>query len=425
MNKEEVLSYHKNPKPGKLEVVPSKVCATQTDLSKAYTPGVALPCLEIKDNPETVYDYTGKGNLVGVISDGSAVLGLGNIGALAGKPVMEGKALLFKRFAGIDAFDIEINEHDPDRFVEIVKSLEPTFGGINLEDISSPRCFEIEEKLKKVMNIPVFHDDQHGTAVICAAGVLNGLEIANKKPENCKVVLTGAGAAGVAIAKHLINCGVKKENVFAYDKDGVLFEGRKDGLSEYHKFLYRNTAARSLSELFEGADIYIGVSIKGLVKAEMLKKMAPNPVIFPMANPDPEITYEEVRIARPDAIVGTGRTDFPNQVNNLLGFPAIFRGALDARARQITEKMKMAETRALIKVTKMPVLPEVLKVYGLDSLEYGRNYIIPKPFDPRVLVEVAFAVAKTAVEEGVNRIDLDLDEYRRNLETKLQLSRKL
>ena len=416
MNKEEVLSYHKNPKPGKLEVVPSKVCATQADLAKAYTPGVALPCLEIKDNAETVYDYTGKGNLVGVISDGSAVLGLGNIGALAGKPVMEGKALLFKRFAGIDAFDIEIDEHDPDKFVEIVKSLEPTFGGINLEDISSPRCFEIEEKLKKAMSIPVFHDDQHGTAVICAAGVLNGLEIAGKRPENCKVVLTGAGAAGVAIAKHLINCGIKKENVFAYDKDGVLFEGRKDGLSEYHRFLYRNTPARSLSELFEGADIYIGVSIKGLVKAEMLKKMAPDPVIFPMANPDPEITYEEVKTARPDAIVGTGRTDFPNQVNNLLGFPAIFRGALDVRARQITEKMKMAATLALIKVTKMPVLPEVLKVYGLDSLEYGRNYIIPKPFDPRVLVEVAFAVASAAVEEGVNRVELDLEKYRKDLE---------
>lgn len=416
MNREEVLSYHKNPKPGKLEVVPSKVCATQADLAKAYTPGVALPCLEIKDKPETVYDYTGKGNLVGVISDGSAVLGLGNIGALAGKPVMEGKALLFKRFAGIDAFDIEIDEHDPDKFVEIVKSLEPTFGGINLEDISSPRCFEIEEKLKKSMNIPVFHDDQHGTAVICAAGVLNGLEISGKKPENCKVVITGAGAAGVAIAKHLINCGVKQENVYAYDKDGVLFEGRKDNLSEYHRFLYRNTNFRTLEELFDGADVYVGVSVKGLVSEEMVKKMAPDPVIFPMANPDPEITYEAVKKVRPDAIVGTGRTDFPNQVNNLLGFPAIFRGALDVRARQITEKMKMAATKALIKVTKMPVLPEVLKVYGLDSLEYGRNYIIPKPFDPRVLVEVAFAVASTAVEEGVNRVELDLEEYRKNLE---------
>lgn len=331
---------------------------------------------------------------------------------------MEGKALLFKRFAGIDAFDIEINEHNPDKFVEIVKSLEPTFGGINLEDISSPRCFEIEEKLKKIMDIPVFHDDQHGTAVICAAGVLNGLEIAGKKPEDCKVVITGAGAAGVAIAKHLINCGVKKENVFAYDKDGVLYEGRRDGLSEYHRFLYRNTPARSLSELFENADVYVGVSVKGLVKAEMLKKMAANPVIFPMANPDPEITYEEVKTARPDAIVGTGRTDFPNQVNNLLGFPAIFRGALDVRARQITEKMKMAATRALIKVTKMPVLPEVLKVYGLTSLEYGKNYIIPKPFDPRVLVEVAFAVAQAAVDEGVNRVNLDLDGYRKDLEAR-------
>ena len=420
MSREEVLNYHRDLKPGKLEVVPSKVCLTQADLAKAYTPGVAIPCLEIKENPETAYDYTGKGNLVGVISDGSAVLGLGNIGALAGKPVMEGKALLFKRFAGIDAFDIEINESDTDKFVEIVKSLEPTFGGINLEDISSPRCFEIEEKLKKSMNIPVFHDDQHGTAVICAAGVLNGLEISGKKPENCKVVITGAGAAGVAIAKHLINCGVKQENVYAYDKDGVLFEGRKDNLSEYHKFLYRNTNFRTLEELFDGADVYVGVSVKGLVSEEMVKKMAPDPVIFPMANPDPEITYEAVKIARPDAIVGTGRTDFPNQVNNLLGFPAIFRGALDARASRITEKMKMAATQALIKVTKMPVLPEVLKVYGLDSLEYGRNYIIPKPFDPRVLVEVAFAVAKTAVEEGVNRVELDLDRYKTGLEEKVR-----
>ena len=414
---EESLEKHGTWK-GKLSTELKMPLKNTKDLSLAYTPGVAEPCKVIAKNKKEVYNYTWKGNTIAVVSDGTAVLGLGDIGPEAGLPVMEGKAVLFKQFGGVDCVPICLDTKDPKEIISICKALAPTFGGINLEDISAPRCVEIERTLIKELNIPVFHDDQHGTAVICAAGVLNGLEIAGKKPENCKVVLTGAGAAGVAIAKHLINCGVKKENVFAYDKDGVLFEGRKDDLSEYHRFLYRNTAARSLSELFEGADIYIGVSIKGLVKAEMLKKMAPNPVIFPMANPDPEITYEEVKTARPDAIVGTGRTDFPNQVNNLLGFPAIFRGALDVRARQITEKMKMAATRALIKVTKMPVLPEVLKVYGLDSLEYGRNYIIPKPFDPRVLVEVAFAVAAAAVEEGVNRIEINLDEYRKNLEKK-------
>lgn len=416
MNKESALHYHKYPEPGKIDIVSSKDCITQHDLSLAYTPGVAEPCREIVLDSTKAYDYTIKGNLVGVITDGTAVLGLGDIGPLAGKPVMEGKALLFKRFAKINAFDIEIDEKDPAEFIKIVRSLEPTFGGINLEDISSPRCFEIEEKLKKIMNIPVFHDDQHGTAVICAAGVLNGIEIAGKKPENCKVVVCGAGAAGVSIAKHLINCGFDEKKIFCFDKDGVLFKGRKETVSPYHSFLFQDTTARTLSELMDCADVFIGVSVKGLVSEEMIVKMAQNPVIFPMANPDPEISYEAVMKARPDAMVGTGRTDYPNQVNNVLGFPAIFRGALDIRATSITEKMKMAATHALVKVAKMPVIKSVLDVYGLDSLEFGRNYLIPKPFDPRVLVEVAAAVALAGMDEGVNRINIDIDEYRSRLE---------
>lgn len=416
MKKEDALRYHRYPVPGKIDVVSSKACVTQQDLSLAYTPGVAEPCREIHADPSAVYDYTVKGNLVAVITDGTAVLGLGDIGPMAGKPVMEGKALLFKRFAKINAFDIEIDEKDPVEFVKIVRSLEPTFGGINLEDISSPRCFEIEESLKKIMNIPVFHDDQHGTAVICAAGVLNGLEIAGKKPVNCKVVICGAGAAGVSIAKHLINCGFNNDNIFCFDKDGVLFKGRKETVSPYHSFLFRDTAARTLYDLMDGADVFIGVSVKGLVKEEMLAKMAKDPVIFPMANPDPEVAYETVMKVRPDAMAGTGRTDYPNQVNNVLGFPAIFRGALDIRATSITEKMKMSATVALMKVAKMPVMKSVLDVYGLESLEFGRNYLIPKPFDPRVLVEVAIGVAEAGMDEGVNRISIDIDEYRSKLE---------
>jgi malate dehydrogenase (oxaloacetate-decarboxylating)(NADP+) len=328
---------------------------------------------------------------------------------------MEGKALLFKRFADINSYDIEVAETDPEKFINIVKSLEPTFGGINLEDISSPRCFEIEEKLINIMDIPVFHDDQHGTAVIGAAAILNGLEIAGKKPENCKVVLTGPGAAGVAIAKHIVNCGFKEENIFSYDSQGVLYTGRKETKSPYHTFLFRDTEKRTLEELFENADVFIGTSVKGMVTEEMIAKMAFNPVIFPMANPDPEIPYETIVKIRPDALVGTGRSDYPNQVNNVLGFPAIFRGALDVRARKITEKMKMAATNALMKVAKMPVLQSVLDVYGLKELSFGRDYLIPKPFDPRVLVEVAVAVAQCAMEEGVSRINVNIHEYRENL----------
>lgn len=418
MLKEKALHYHKFPKPGKIDIIPTKNCISQSDLSLAYTPGVAEPCREIVSDPSTVYDYTGKGNLVGVITDGTAVLGLGNIGPLAGKPVMEGKALLFKRFADINSYDIEVAETDPEKFITIVKSLEPTFGGINLEDISSPRCFEIEEKLIKIMNIPVFHDDQHGTAVIGAAAILSGLEVAGKKPEDCKVVLTGPGAAGVAIAKHIVNCGFKEENIFAYDSSGVLYTGRKNQKSPYHAFLFRDTDKRTLDELFENADVFIGTSVKGMVTEEMIAKMAPNPVILPMANPDPEITYETVMRVRPDALVGTGRSDYPNQVNNVLGFPAIFRGALDVRARKITEKMKMAATHALIRVAKMPALQSVLDVYGVKELKFGKDYLIPKPFDPRVLIEVASAVAECAMEEKVNRIDLNIAEYKEALSKK-------
>jgi malate dehydrogenase (oxaloacetate-decarboxylating)(NADP+) len=416
--KEKALSYHKFPKPGKIDIIASKACVTQQDLSLAYTPGVAEPCREIEKDPLTAYDYTGKGNLVAVITDGTAVLGLGDIGPLAGKPVMEGKALLFKRFADINSYDIEVAEKDPEKFINIVKALEPTFGGINLEDISSPRCFEIEERLIEMMDIPVFHDDQHGTAVIGAAGILNGLEIAGKDPQDCKVVLTGPGAAGVAIAKHIINCGFKEENIFSYDSHGVLYKGRSDIKSPYHSFLFRDTDKRTLSELFEGADVFIGTSVKDMVSEEMIMKMAPDPVIFPMANPDPEIPYETIMRVRPDALAGTGRSDYPNQVNNVLGFPAIFRGALDVRARKITEKMKMAATHALMRVAKMPVLRSVLDVYGLSELEFGKSYLIPKPFDPRVLIEVASSVAQAAMEEGVSRISIDIEKYRQDLTEK-------
>ncbi len=416
--KEKSLHYHNKPFPGKLSVEASKICNTQEHLSFAYTPGVAYPCLEIAENEEMSYEYTGKGNLVGVISDGSAVLGLGNIGASAGKPVMEGKALLFKKFADVNAFDLEINESNPQKLIEIIKSLEPTFGGINLEDINSPRCFEIEEKLKQIMDIPVFHDDQHGTAVIAGAAVLNGLEIAGKDIKNVKIVISGAGAAGVAVSKHLINLGANPENLFCFDKSGVLYKGRADTVSPWHDFLFRETESRSLKELMSGADIFIGVSVKGLVSEEMVAVMAPNPIIFPMANPDPEITYDDVKKTRPDAIIGTGRSDFPNQVNNVLGFPAIFRGALDIRAKSITENMKIAASKALAELAKKPVPKDVLRAYNLKELNFGRDYLIPKPFDKRVLLEVATAVALAGISDGVHRKELDILKYRRFLKEK-------
>ena len=415
--KERALRYHRDPFPGKIGISPTKPCVTQDDLSLAYTPGVAWPCRVIADNPDAVYDYTGRGNLVAVISDGSAVLGLGDIGPAAAKPVMEGKALLFKRFAGIDAVDLELAERDIDRIVDIVAALEPSFGGINLEDFNSPRCFAIEEKLKARMKIPVFHDDQHGTAVIAGAAILNGLDIVGKKIGDVRVAMSGAGAAGVAIARHLIHLGLNPEQIHCSDKDGVLYEGRAERVSPWHDFLFRRTNARKLADIMRGADIFIGVSVKGLVDEAMLRSMAKAPLVFPMANPDPEVSFETIATVRPDAIAGTGRSDLPNQVNNVLGFPAIFRGALDVRARAITDGMKIAASHALARVARLPVTDAVLAAYGLKTLSFGPGYLIPKPFDLRVLVEEACAVAETAVKERVAGIaSFDAAAYRRSLE---------
>ncbi len=416
--KEASLKYHREPVPGKIEITTTKPCENQNDLSLAYTPGVAAPCLEIAKHEDLVYEYTGKGNLVAVISDGTAVLGLGDIGPAAGKPVMEGKSVLFKRFGGVNAFDIELAEKDPDKLIEIIASMEPSFGGINLEDISSPRCFKIERELIKRMNIPVFHDDQHGTAVIAGAGVINALDIFNKDISKIKVAMSGAGAAAVSIAEHLVALGVNRNNIFAADSKGVLYNGRDEMKSIYHEVLYRDTDARKLADIMDGADLFIGVSVKGLVSKDMIKSMAKHPIIFPMANPDPEITYEEVKSVCPDSVIGTGRSDYPNQVNNVLGFPAIFRGALDIRARAITENMKIAATHALARVARMDVPENVLKAYGLKELKFGADYVIPKPFDRRVLVEEAGSVAEAGIKDGVARIDIDIDEYKKNLAAK-------
>lgn len=397
--REKALAYHKDGRRGKLEVIPTKPYATQEDLSLAYSPGVAEPCLEIAQNFHEIYKYTGKGNLVGVISNGTAVLGLGNIGAAASKPVMEGKGVLFKAFADIDVFDLEINEKDPEKFVQIVKSLEPTFGGINLEDIKAPECFYIEEELKKHMNIPVFHDDQRGTAIICTAGLLNALEITDKKINQIKVVFSGAGAAGIACARMALLAGVPKDNIFLTDRLGLVTQNRPK--SEPHRgFFARAEKEQTLAEVIQDADVFIGVSAKDLLTPEMLKTMAPNPIIFAMANPDPEIAYPLAVQTRKDIIMATGRTDFPNQVNNVLGFPFIFRGTLDVHAKTISEEMKMAAAQALAKLAKEPSLPEVRKAYGVDHLEFGKDYILPKPIDSRVLWHVAPAVAQAAMDSG-------------------------
>jgi len=419
--KEESLKYHSKPVAGKIEVVASKQCSNQHELSLAYTPGVAYPCLEIEKDEDKVYDYTAKGNLVAVISDGTAVLGLGNIGPSAGKPVMEGKSVLFKQFANINSFDININVHKPEEIIQVVKAMEPTFGGINLEDISSPRCFEIEETLIKEMNIPVFHDDQHGTAVIAGAGIINGLKINGKKIENVKIAMSGAGAATVAIARHLISLGAKEENIFATDSKGVLYIGCGRTKSPYHDFLYRDTEARTLADIMKDADIFLGLSVANVVTEEMVCSMAKDPIVFPMANPDPEIKYDLVKEVRPDAIVGTGRSDYPNQVNNVLGFPAIFRGALDIRAKAITKNMKIAASKALATVARMKVPQAVLDAYSTSELSFGKDYVIPKPFDKRVLLEEAIAVAKAGIEDGVNRLDLDLNQYRKDLIKKFDI----
>lgn len=425
ISREDALNYHAQGRPGKIEISITKPCTTQKDLSLAYTPGVAEPCREIVKNPDDIFKYTARGNLVAVVSNGTAVLGLGNIGALASKPVMEGKGILFKRFADIDVFDLEVNTSDPDEFIRLVKLLEPTFGGINLEDIKAPECFYIEEQLKQQMNIPIFHDDQHGTAIISGAGLLNALELVGKRIEEVKIVISGAGAAGIACAKFYVELGAKKENIILCDRHGVIYRGRKEGMNPYKELFASETKARTLAEAMRGADVFMGVSAPGLVTQEMVRSMADNPIIFAMANPDPEITYEEAMAARDDIIMATGRSDYPNQVNNVLGFPFIFRGALDVRATAINEAMKVAAARALADLAKEPVPYTVIKAYRLDRLDFGRNYIIPKPFDPRVLIWEASAVAKAAIETGVARLKIDIDEYRERLGERLGISRKV
>ena len=426
IRKEDALNYHSQGRKGKIEVISSKPCTTQRDLGMAYTPGVAEPCRDIEKNPNTVYDYTAKGNLVAVVSNGTAVLGLGNIGALAGKPVMEGKGVLFKRFADIDVFDIELDTEDPDEIVRTVQLLEPTFGGINLEDIKAPECFYIEEKLKASMNIPVFHDDQHGTAIISAAALLNAVELQNKKIDQVKVVFSGAGAAGIACANLYIKLGVKKENLYLVDSKGLIYNGRKEGMNPYKERLANGKEAASLSEVMKGCDVFAGVSAANLVTKEMVKGMADRPIIMAMANPDPEITYEDAISVRDDLIMATGRSDYPNQVNNVLGFPFIFRGALDVRAKAINDEMKIAAVKALADLARQDVPDSVIKAYGEKAIQFGKDYIIPKPFDSRVLLWEASAVAKAAVDSGVARQPIeDFDRYKEHLEGLLGKSREI
>jgi malate dehydrogenase (oxaloacetate-decarboxylating)(NADP+) len=426
IRKQDALDYHSLGRRGKIEVVSTKPCATQRDLSLAYTPGVAVPCLEIAANPADGYKYTAKGNLVAVVSNGTAVLGLGDIGPLAGKPVMEGKGVLFKRFADVDVFDIELDTKDPDEIIRIVRALEPTFGGINLEDIKAPECFYIEEELKKTMNIPVFHDDQHGTAIISGAGLLNALEIVGKKIDQVKVVFSGAGAAGIACAKFYVTLGVKRENLILCDTKGVVYKGRTDGMNKYKEFFALETKARTLADAMKGADVFAGVSVKGVVTKDMVRSMAKDPIIFAMANPDPEITFEDALDARKDVVMATGRSDYPNQVNNVLGFPFIFRGALDCMATAINDEMKLAASHALATLAKEDVPDSVIKAYGGERIRFGRNYIIPKPLDPRVLLWEAPAVAKAAMATGVARQKIeDLDAYRDALESRFGRSKQM
>ncbi len=416
---EEALRYHGEGRPGKIELGLTKPCETQEDLSLAYTPGVAEPCREIARDPKEAYRYTARGNLVAVVTNGTAVLGLGDIGPLAAKPVMEGKGVLFKRFADVDVFDLEIDARDPDRFVEIVKSMEPTFGGINLEDIKAPECFHIERRLIREMSIPVFHDDQHGTAIITAAGLINALEIAGKSIDAVKVVFSGAGAAAVACAKLIEEMGVARDGIWLVDREGLVTRDRAE--RELHRGQFANgDTPMTLSEAMRGADVFIGLSAGGLVTEEMVRTMADRPIIFAMANPDPEIAPEVARAAKPDAIIATGRSDYPNQVNNVLGFPFIFRGALDVGASRINEEMKKAAALALAGLAKEPVPESVCRAYGVASLEFGPDYIIPKPFDSRVLTWEAPAVANAAMRSGVaSRPIDDMDEYRRALEERI------
>ena len=409
--KEDAIRYHTQGKPGKIEVTPTKPLHTQRDLSLAYTPGVAVPVLEIAEDPSKAFDYTAKGNLVAVLSNGSAILGLGNRGPLAAKPVMEGKGVLFKGFADVDVFDIEVDTQDPDEIIRVGQLIAPTFGGINLEDIKAPECFYIEETLEKTTDIPIFHDDQHGTAIISGAGLLNALEINGKKIEDIKIVINGAGAAGIACGEFYVGLGAKRENIIMCDSRGVIYKGREAGMNPYKERFAIETDKRTLADAFEGADVFMGVSVANVVTKEMVKSMAKDPIIFAMANPDPEITWEDAHEARPDVIMGTGRSDYPNQVNNVLGFPFIFRGALDVRATNVNMEMKVAAAKALAALAHEDVPDSVLKAYGLDYLHFGKDYLIPKPLDPRVLTWVAPAVANAAMETGVARKQIDINAY--------------
>ena len=416
ITKEAALLYHSQGKPGKIEVIPTKPYQTQRDLSLAYSPGVAEPCLEIQKNQETAYDYTAKGNLVAVISNGTAVLGLGDIGAMSGKPVMEGKGLLFKIYAGIDVFDIEVNEKDPDKFVEAVKAIAPTFGGINLEDIKAPECFEIERRLKEELDIPVMHDDQHGTAIISSAGLLNALEVAGKKIEDVKIVVNGAGASATSCTKLYISLGARKENILMLDSKGVITSDRTN-LTESKKFFATDRRdVHTLEEAIKGADVFLGLSKGNVLSQDMVRSMAANPIVFALANPTPEISYEDAMSARPDVLMSTGRSDYPNQINNVIGFPYIFRGALDTRAKAINEEMKLAAVRAIAELAKKPVPDVVNEAYHVNNLTFGPEYFIPKPVDPRLITEVSMAVAKAAMESGVARKNItDWNEYKNHL----------
>ncbi len=418
--KEDALKYHNEPTPGKLAIVPTKPCKSAKDLSLAYTPGVGEPVMEIAHNPEDAYKYTSKGNLVGVISNGTAILGLGNQGPLASKPVMEGKGILFKRFADIDVFDIELDTEDPKKIIEAVKMMAPTFGGINLEDIKAPECFEIEQTLIKECDIPIFHDDQHGTAIIATAALMNGSEIVGKPMESLKIVVNGAGAAGISCTNMFIAAGCQKKNITVCDSKGVLYKGREAGMTPEKRDLVQDTSARTLEEAMVGADVFIGLSVPNCVTPEMLLSMAENPMVFAMCNPNPEIDYALAVSTRSDLIMATGRSDYPNQINNVLGFPFIFRGALDVRSRIISERMKMAAAKALAALAKEPVPQEVIDAYGRE-FSFGREYLVPKPFDPRVIEWEAVAVAQAACEEGLAKHPItDWDAYRKELRDRME-----
>ncbi len=419
ISKQEALDYHSKGRPGKIEVKPTKACASQRDLSLAYTPGVAEPCLRIEKDPLDAFRYTARGNLVAVVTNGTAVLGLGDIGAGAAKPVMEGKGVLFKRFADVDVFDIEIGSRNPDDVINVCQLIEPGFGGINLEDIKAPECFYIEETLKKTMRIPVFHDDQHGTAIICGAALLNALEIAGKDIRKAKIVVNGAGAAGIACAEHFVLLGARRENTFLCDTKGAVYKGRTEGMNPYKARFAQETSARTLADAVKDADVLVGVSVQGAFTQQMLKSMAARPIVFALANPDPELAHAEGLAARSDILMASGRSDDPNQVNNILGFPSIFRGALDSHATAINEPMKLAATRALAALAKEPVPDYVCEVYGVKHLAFGAEYIIPKPFDMRVLQWVAPAVAQAAAESGVAQQPVDPARYREQLQKRL------